>query len=180
MVVLVLVSIMMAVSVPRFRTAILTDPLKRSARQIIGTVQEARLRAAESPQGCGLIIKIDEGSFGLSCPQPRRQADARTGDIDEDGDDIETSDDDLDEPYQLLTIGDPARIKSVWNENSTRFTIGEVTLWIDTDGLIEPSVINLSDGRDEIGLTISPFISDIKIDDEAVVPENFTGSEALL
>ena len=45
---------------------------------------------------------------------------------------------------------------------------------------MEPSLINLSDGRDEIGLSIFPFITDIRIDGEAAVPQDYRGSEVLL
>ena len=61
MVVLVLLSIMTAMSVPRFASSIITDPLKRSARQVIGAVREARQQAAESPEGCGLVIILEVG-----------------------------------------------------------------------------------------------------------------------
>lgn len=182
MVVLVLVSIMMALSVPRFQNTVISDPLKRSARQIIGMVKEARQRATDSPKGCGLVIKIDEGDFALFCPQPRFDARGDSDAIDDFGEDIaaEDTEDETLEAAHLLTIPESSRIKSVWNGDSTRFTIGEVTLWINSDGLMEPSVINLSDGSDELGLVISPFISDIRIDDEAVVPDDYIGSEALL
>lgn len=182
MVVLVLVSIMMAVSVPRFRNAIVSDPLKRSARQIIGTIKEARQRAAQSPRGCGLVIKIDDGEFGIFCPDPRSENDAEN----EAGADIRTDADEFDgadeggATVHLLNIPESSRIKSIWNSESTRFTTGEVILWINADGQMEPSVINISDGGDEIGLTVYPFISDIRVDEEAVTPENYSGSEALL
>jgi hypothetical protein len=45
---------------------------------------------------------------------------------------------------------------------------------------MEPSVINLSDGSDELGLTIFPFIRAIQIDNSAVTPADYGGSEALL
>ncbi len=182
LVVLVLVSIMMAVSVPRFRTTVLTDPLKKSARQIIGTIKQARQRAAESPLGCSLIVSIDEASFSLFCPQPSRRPPPETEELEDFAsfDDDDESDSVSSEPVQLLKIDDSSRIRSVWNGASTRFSIGEVSLWITSDGLMEPSVINLSDGSRELGLTIYPFLTDIRIDDEAVVPDDLSASEALL
>lgn len=180
MVVLVLVSIMMAVSIPNFRSSIVTDPLKRSARQVIGVVREARQQAAQSPLGCRLVIDIEAGIFGLSCPQRPEQMRAELT-IEEDEDyDIVEDEEDATEPVKLLTLAEPSRIRSIWNGSSSRFTIGEVTLWITADGIMEPSVINLSDGRDELGLSIFPFITDIRVDDKAAVPEDYRGSEVLL
>lgn len=182
MVVLVLVSIMMALTMPRFRNVIVSDPLKRSARQVIAVIKEVRLRAADSPRGCGLVITIDEGDFALFCPQPPADVREAGSGFEAAGGDLEAdaADETSPEPAHLLTIAEPSRIKSVWNGDLARFTIGEVTLWVNSDGLMEPCVINLSDGGDELGLTVSPFLRDIRIDDQAVVPEDFIGSEALL
>ena len=180
MVVLLLVSIMMAVAIPNFRSTIIADPLKRAARQVIGVVREARQQAAESPLGCGLVIDIEAGIFALSCPERPEQARAELS-IDDDQDyGIVDEEDAPWEPVKLLTLDEPSRIRSIWNGASNRFTIGEVTLWITSDGIMEPSVINLSDGSDELGLSIFPFITDIRIDDEAAVPQDYRGSEALL
>ena len=96
------------------------------------------------------------------------------------GDQISDTDDFPQEPSRLLSLQEPARIRSVWNGASNRFTIGEVTLWITADGVMEPSVINLTDGSDELGLTIFPFIRDIRIDNSAMTPPDYAGSEALL
>ena len=178
MVVLVLLSIMTAMSVPRFASSIITDPLKRSARQVIGAVREARQQAAESPEGCGLLIILEEGSFDLYCPRFMTGIALRQDE--ELGDQISDTDDFPQEPSRLLSLQEPARIRSVWNGASNRFTIGEVTLWITADGVMEPSVINLSDGSDELGLTIFPFVRDIRIDNSAMTPPDYAGSEALL
>ena len=178
MVVLVLLSIMMAMSVPRFGNIIITDPLKRSARQVIGAVREARQQATESYEGCGLVIALEEGSFDLYCPRVVASAAARQEE--ELDDEVMDTDDSLHELSRLLSLEEPARIRSVWNGASNRFTVGEVTLWINTDGVMEPSVINLRDGSNEMGLTIFPFIRDIRIDDSAVTPADYDGSEVLL
>ena len=177
MVVLILLSIVMAMSMPRFGNTIITDPLKRSARQVIGAVREARQQAVESPEGCGLVIGLEEGSFDLYCP--RFATSIGTRQDDELGDE-ETDKDTVQEPSRLLSLPEPATIRSVWNGASNRFTSGEVTLWITADGVMEPSVINLSDGSDELGLTIFPFIRDIRIDNSAMTPADYDGSEALL
>ncbi len=180
MVVLVIVSIMMAVSIPRFRNTVITDPLKRAARQVIGMVREARLQAVESPQGCAIIISVDDGEFSLFCPQAESGVPSEIAESDDEFSSLGETAEVSAEPVKLLTIAEPVKIRSIWNGVENRFTIGEVTLWVNSDGIIEPSVINLSDGSEELGLTIFPFISDIRIDDEVVVPDGYTGSEALL
>jgi prepilin-type N-terminal cleavage/methylation domain-containing protein len=178
MVVLVLLSIVMAMSMPRFGNTIITDPLKRSVRQVIGAVREARQQAAESPEGCGLVVGLEAGSFDLYCPRFATSIETRQDD--ELADEETDTDDSLPEPSRLLSLPEPVRIRSVWNGASNRFTSGEVTLWITADGVMEPSVINLSDGSDELGLTIFPFIRDIRIDNSAMTPADYDGSEALL
>jgi general secretion pathway protein H len=176
LVVLTLISIMMALSLPRLRTSIINDPLKQSARQVIAAVKEARQRAAASEEGCLLSISIDTGTISLSCeksPRPQLEDPAAS-------DEVFDEEKERENVTALISLTDPVRFRSVWNSSGTRFSIGEVELWLNRAGLIEPCIINLSDGSREIGLDISPFMPDIRIGDQALVPEDSTYSEALL
>ncbi len=161
LVVLVLLSIMMAISIPRFRTTILSDPLKSSARQLIGTIREARQQAAISEKGCFLTITLEERKFDLLCPK------TPTGDVEVKEE--ETASD------RSLVLPDRVSINSVFNGSGTRFATGEVTLWINPQGLMEPAIINLGSDGKEIGLDIAPFISEIRLSDKYLQPDDDTG-----
>ena len=45
LVVCILISIMLAVSVPTFRNTLFSDPIRKAARMITGTIREVRLAA---------------------------------------------------------------------------------------------------------------------------------------
>ncbi len=158
LVVLVLVSIMMAVSVPRFRNTILSDPLKSSARQLIGMIREARQQAAVSEKGCFLTITIEERKFDLLCPK------TPVGD-----EEVKKEDPVLD---GSIVLSDEVEVSSVYNGSGTRFATGAVTLWVNPQGLMEPAIINLRSDDKEIGLDIAPFISEIRISDQHLQPSD--------
>ena len=156
LIVAILISIMLAVSVPAFRNSLFTDPLKLSARQVIGTIREARQRAVSTEKGCELTVDIDANSLSLACPQPFEKEDQEKKPEPE----IE----------RILSLPSQVTITSVFDGAQEEHSTGIVSLWINNRGLMEPAIINLSDGSDEIGLAQSPFISAIWMADQPLEP----------
>jgi len=156
LIVAILISIMLAVSVPAFRNSLFTDPLKLSARQVIGTIREARQRAVSTEKGCELKVDIDANSLSLACPQPPEKEDQEK----------------KPEPEitRILSLPSQVTITSVFDGAQEEHSTGIVSLWINNRGLMEPAIINLSDGSEEIGLAQSPFISAIRMADQPLEP----------
>jgi len=172
LVVLTLVSIMLAVSVPRFRSTLFTDPLKQAARQITGAVRQARQQALTSEQGCFLTITFDEKKLQLTCPAlpvPPDEEGFSTAETPTDPADLA---DQEDTTGSTLVLDDQVSFESVWNGNGQRFAIDAVRLWINPEGLMEPAVINLQSGEDIIGLSFSPFLPEVRMSDALIVPDN--------
>ncbi|MBE0582383.1 MAG: type II secretion system protein [Desulfofustis sp.] len=164
MVVLVLLSIMLAFSIPRFRTTILDDPLKQAARQLISLIREARQQAAVSELGCYLEFDIEAGVVKLFCPVPPRTT--AEEEVDEDDADAE------DGPTLSITVPEPVAIESIFAGDNQRLSTGTPVLWINRRGLMEPSIINLSDGDEAVGLRVSPFLPTVEVVDQALVPDD--------
>jgi prepilin-type N-terminal cleavage/methylation domain-containing protein len=164
MVVLVLLSIMLAFSIPRFRATILDDPLKQAARQLITLIREARQRAAVSDLGCYLELDIEGGAIKLFCPVPIRTTEEEEADGDADSTE--------DGPVLSITVSDPVTIESIFTADDERVTTGTAVLWINRRGLMEPSIINLSDGDEAVGLRVSPFLPAVEVADQAIVPDD--------
>lgn len=166
LVVLTLVSIMLAVSVPRFRSTLFSDPLKLAARQITGAVRQARQQAMTSEQGCYLTITFDEKKLQITCP-------AQPLPPDEEGASTSaTQADEEDTAGSAVVLADEVSFESIWNGNGQRFAIDAVRLWINPRGLMEPAVINLQSGEDSIGLSFSPFLPEVRMSDSLIVPDN--------
>jgi prepilin-type N-terminal cleavage/methylation domain-containing protein len=161
LIVAVLISIMLAVSVPAFRSSLFTDPLKLSARQVIGTMREAKQRAVSTEKGCELKVDIEANSLSLFCPQPPQEEDQ------EKKPESETE--------RVLSLPSQVKITSVFDGAQEEHSTGAVSLWINNRGLMEPAIINLSDGSDEIGLAQSPFISTIQMADQSLEPAKNEG-----
>ncbi len=163
MVVLVLLSIMLAFSIPRFRTTILDDPLKQAARQLISLIREARQRAAVSDLGCYLEFDIEGGAIKLFCPVPTRTIGDEEADDDGAGEDG---------PMLSITVPEPVAIESIFAADNERLSTGTAVLWINRRGLMEPSIINLSDGDETVGLRVSPFLPAVEVVDQVIVPDD--------
>lgn len=164
MVVLVLLSIMLAFSIPRFRATILDDPLKLAARQLISLIREARQRAAVSDLGCYLEFDIEAGAVNLFCPVPT----PTTGEEEADEDTAAGKDG----PLLSIMVPESVTIESIFAADDERISTGTAELWINRRGLMEPSIINLSDGDEAVGLKVSPFLPAVEVADQLLVPDD--------
>ncbi len=157
LIVLVLLSIMLAVSVPRFRATVLNDPLKQAARQVIALFQKAREQAVYSKQGCLLEADLDARTMHLFCQNPG---------VDNDNDT---------DAVVGITLPESVRIDSIYRGEGDRSGDGLVVLQINRSGLPEPSLINLKRGDAVISLEVSPFFPRILLGDHLLVPEQSRG-----
>jgi len=143
-VVIVLLGLMFGITVPRFRQALLNDPLDTTALRLVGLVQNLRERAISGQVSYILHFDIREKriwSFASTASEEEQET-AR------------------ERAYEL-----PADVKihDVWSWSSGKF-FNEGTIRFSRKGYIEQSVIHLQseDGR-EMSLELIPFLGSIKI-----------------
>ncbi len=156
LVVLTLIAIMLALSVPAFRTSLFSDQLRQSARFIIGTIHEVRQAATGSRNGCYLSIDLSENQLSYTCPQPPAQ-----------GEDTQSPEE---TPAPVVKLGSAVSVASLWSGMDKQVTSGTVSLWVNQNGRMDQLIINLTDGEKELALICSVFISEIRLEDKAMTP----------
>ncbi|BDD86648.1 hypothetical protein DPPLL_10130 [Desulfofustis limnaeus] len=166
LVVLVLLSLVLAFTVPRFRATVLDDPLNSSVRLLVGLIREAKQRAPQSHRGCFLAIDMDGGRLDLVCrlPPDRRQPEAEAAD----GEDAQGED----TPLTSKTLPESVRVVSIHQREGEPVTSGIVRLWVNRQGLMEPAIINLRGDDETIGLTVSPFLPAVELADREIGPDD--------
>jgi len=156
LVVCTLIAIMLAVSVPAFRTTIFSDQLRQAARNLIGTISEVRHAAAGSRNGCFIELDIGENQLSYHCPEPTAE--------EEDEQPAEN------EPDRVSKLPASVSISSVWLGADRNVTSGNTSVWINQDGLMDQMIINLTDGEKELALVSSVFSPTIRLEDRTMTP----------
>ena len=145
-VVLVLLSLMVGLVVPKFRQAVLSDSLDATSLRIIGLVQDLRERAISDQ--VSYILHLDIRGKKLwafaSSASEEEQETAR------------------ERAYQLPV---DVKIADIWSWTSGKL-YDEATIHFSKKGYIEQSMIHLQsqDGR-QLSLELTPFLGSIKIHD---------------
>lgn len=149
-VVIALIGMMLAISIPRFRYSLLTDNLKSVTRRLIGVVKEIRNDAVREQKAYFLYLDLESNKVWVESPgmgqeertMTRERAFALPGDI---------------------------RIMDVWQKEWGKQVDGEVAIRFTKKGYVEHTVIHLGaeDGR-EFTLILSPFLGTIKSYDKYV------------
>jgi type II secretory pathway pseudopilin PulG len=144
-VVIFLIGLTLALTVPRFRASLLTDNLKKTVRRVVGTVRTLRNDAIREH-------KVYRLHFDLAS----NRVWADSADMTEEG--VTEARD------QGLELPEGVRIMDVWRSNAGKETGGEATIHFSTKGYIEPSAIHLEadDGR-QVTLVLSPFLGRVKV-----------------
>lgn len=145
-----LIGIMLTISVPSLRSAFFTNPLKSSARQVIGIANEARQKAVRSQQPYYLHLSQLENRIWY---EPIR---------------LEEEDDDLGESKKHeLQLPATISLSKLWLESSGIVSEDKTLFWISKKGYMEQAAIQLSD---ELGNTLSiqlnPFTDPIAVTED--------------
>ena len=159
LVVSALIAIMLAVSVPAFRTSLFTDQLRQAARSVIGTINEVRQAATGSRNGCFIDLNVSDNQLSYYCPEPPAEG--------------ETDQSKEDKPGRVTKLPPAVRIASLWKGSDQNVTSGTVSLWINQNGQMDQLIINLTDGEKELALVSSVFVATIRLEDKSMSPEDF-------
>ena len=149
----VLIGIMLAVTVPNVQNLLGNDPLKSSARLTAAALTEARRLAMGSENGVAVTVDMAANRLiiGDVSKHPR-------------GSDVRKDE------GKTIRLADSVAIVSVWTGLSQHGSDDAVPIWINNRGMVEPVIINLSDGDRVIGLRGSPFFLGIEIVDRELPP----------
>lgn len=144
-VVMVLISITLAVSVPRFRTALVSDQLRYSSRRLVGMIKGVRAKAVRDYSDYRLYFDFDRRRVWYA-----RVADDGTGEV-------------VSETFQLpegITLLD------IWSSGDGKRDGGKPFLSLSRKGYAEQAAIHLAgeDGR-MVTLLVRPFLSRVRIAD---------------
>ena len=149
-VVIVLVSLMLGVSIPRVRSSLLTDNLKSTSRRITGILKGMRDEAVREQET--RIVHFDIGWNRVWVTSA-----------------------DMGEKERMLardkafTLPSDVRIMDVWRRGKGKTIDGVATIQFSTKGYVEQSAIHLAAEDDrKFTLVLSPFLGKIKSYNEYV------------
>jgi len=143
-VVLVVIGIMLSITIPKFRQALVSDSLDTTSLRLIGLVQDLREKAIRGQVSYALHFDIPHNSiwFVASDASEEEQETAK------------------EKAYELP---DDIRIEDIWSWRNGTF-YDDAAILISRKGYIEQAIIHLEsdDGR-EISLELTPFLGSVKI-----------------
>ncbi len=148
----VLIGLMLAVTIPNIQSLLVNDPLKESVRLIAAAMTEAKRKGMGSE---GAILAVDVAANKLVI---------RSGAKKQDQPGTKSAD------SQTVKLADSVSIISIWTHVSERRSDTIISLWVNKRGMIEPVIINVSDGERVMGLKSSPFLADIEVVDRELSP----------
>jgi prepilin-type N-terminal cleavage/methylation domain-containing protein len=144
-VVIFLVGLALVLTVPRVRSSILADDLKKTVRRLVGTVRTLRNDAVRDQKVYGLHLDLETNRIWT-------ESEGMTGEGQ-----IEARD-------KAYEIPDGVRVVDVWRPSTGKQTAGETIIRFSKKGYIEQSVIHLADddGR-YFTLMLNPFLGRVQI-----------------
>jgi len=143
--VVILIGLIITLTIPRFRSAILTDDLKATARRIVGTINELRNEAIRKHTAYILHFDLESNRFWFNSSDmtEEEQAFARKN---------------------AATIPKGVRIIDVLFKNDRKMVSGEISIRFTRKGYVQQSIIHLGskDGR-VFSLVLNPFLRRVKV-----------------
>ena len=149
-----LIGIMLSISVPTLRSAFFTNPLKSTARQVVGIINEVRQTAVRNQEPYHIHLSQIENRIWYEKVK------------EEEGD--EDIEDELDAPQkQELIFPESVTLSRVWLQSSGVSSEAETTLWISKKGYMEQAAIGLSDEFDDsLAVQLNPFTDPIAVSED--------------
>lgn len=144
-VVILLLGLMFALTVPRFQGALLTDDLKGSTRKMIGIIKNLRNEAIREQKDYILHFDLESNRFWIDSTDMTELERATASE-------------------EASHLPDGVRIMDVWFRGEGKTMAGETAIRFNKKGYVPQSVIHLGsdDGR-EFTLVLSPFLRRVKV-----------------
>ncbi len=151
LVVSVIVLIVSAITIPALQSPISSDPLKQAALSVAGFTRKAKQAGRSSAWGCRLIISPAENSIAIQFPSDDGEAAGLHG--------SSAGKTDL----LLLKLPEGVRLQAMNSEQSEPQGGEPVSIWVNTRGMIDSFVLQISDGTRALVLKNHPFLYEIQI-----------------
>ena len=144
-VVMMLIGLMTAITVPRFRYALLTDNLKTATRKLAGIVKGLREDAIREHKTLILHFDLDANRFWIDSAGM-------------------TEEEQILAREKASSLPKGVRILGVWSKGKDKQVGGETAIRFNKHGYVQQSVIHLGaeDGR-EFTLELSPFLRRVRV-----------------
>lgn len=153
-VVVVLIGIMLALSIPRFRYSLTTNDLNYTSRRVIGLVKGLRDRAVRDNKDYSFHIDFNTNRFwaGFEAMTEEEQALANE---------------------KAFVVPTSVRILDVWTRSRGKQATDTAVVRFSRKGYVEQTMIHLeaADGSQE-SLLLTPFLGSIKVYDKYVDVES--------
>ncbi len=139
LVVIALVGVILALSVPAMRDAFTLDSLKKASRQIIGLERQLRADAVRDRTDYILCLNLQEAAWWVETADmtPERVAEVKAN---------------------IKALPSKVSIADVVVEGNTKRTQGELRLKFGKNGICPPFVVHLAEGDNHMTLVVSPFL----------------------
>ena len=145
-IVCLLISISLAFSVPNLRQALVIDQLAANSRKIMALIKEVRILAVQKQQPYLIFFDLDRNKIWYQQDVPASKEEKKHG-----------------SPHPSIQFPSPVRIQDIQIGTAEKKTSGEVALWVNKQGYIEPTILHLADDQDNIiSFVLSPFWGTIK------------------
>lgn len=147
--VVLLISLMLLMAVPRIRDAVLNDDLRAATRRFIGISRELRNEAVREQVDYILQIDLDNPGFWTYSADTTGEQRANI--------------------RQAATrFPEGIRIVSVRHAGGVQKTEGEASIRFFHQGYVEPTVIDLEDNDRAFTLVFDPFLHKVRVYEERV------------
>ena len=144
-VVIILISLMMTLTIPRFRNAVLSDNLESATRRLINTIKTLRVDSIRERKAYYLRFDLESGRFWVD-----------SSDMNEEAHSIALE--------KVYSLPDDVHILDIQLKDKGKITTGETAILFSRKGYIQPSAIHLGSDEDKkFTLALSPFLGRIKL-----------------
>lgn len=142
---------MLTISVPSLRGTFFTNPLKASARKLVGTINEVRQKAVRNQEPYFLHLSQIENRIWYEKAYGE--------------DNLE--DDEEQRDKKELQLPEGVRLSKIWMRDGGVSPTGATTLHISKKGYMEQAAILLSDDSDNsLSVQCSPFTDPVTVSEE--------------
>lgn len=150
LVVMVLISLVTAFTLPSIRTSLFSDQLKATARRLVGFVTEVSQNAVSKQSEYRISFDLEENRVWATPEAAKSKQEEEVKEI-------------------KLQVPESVRIVDVVSANSDKNSQGTATLYLSKKGYIDKTAIHLrsDDGRD-MTIVLSPFLGVTRIFDSYI------------
>ena len=146
-----LIGIMLSVSIPSLRNSLFTDPLKTTARKVIGLVAGVRELAVRSQQPYLLHISQLENRIWYE-KEVEGKENAETGTL----------------RGNELSFPESVKIAGIWTGDDDSSSKEGIVIWINKQGYMIDTIIRIDDnGGNHLNVRFYPFLDAALISDQA-------------